>query len=196
MQPSSTLPTDFHFLFSQLLQFSLLMLLSLKLCNSDVLHGYARYCLSTTKSVQASSTFQVTQSLNKCLSITYVCHISVLRIKTVSGLQKWRVHWARKAEKQLIGIQCYMIPHSGYECRAGATQRRDTQLWVDYWGVEVRGWFLNWVSKNKQKFTGETKGRGIPTRGRRTHKSKQARRGHGVKCSENCHMTGDQGTWE
>lgn len=196
MQPSPILLTEFYFLISQLLQFSFLVLLSLELWNSDVVHGYTRHCLSIPKSVQASSTLQVTRSLNKCLSMTYVCHISVLRRKTVSGLQKWRVHWARKAEQQLIGIQCYVIPHSGYECRAGATRWSGTQLWVGYWGVEVRGWVLNWVLKDKRKFTRETKGRGIPTRGRRTHKSKQARRGYEVKCSENCYRTGDQGMWE
>lgn len=53
-----------------------------------------------------------------------------------------------------------MNSHRGYESRAAATRWRSTQLWVGYWRVEVKGWLLNWVLKDKQRFTRETRERG------------------------------------
>lgn len=86
MELSPSLPTEFYSPFSQLLQFLLLVSLSLGLWNVDISHGHIRYgiCLITPQSVLACGTLQVIQSFNTGVSITSVCHIShsVLRIKS------------------------------------------------------------------------------------------------------------------
>lgn len=104
MQPSliQSFPLNLTLPSLNCLQFWLLVSLSSELWDLDVLHDYVRYCvcLTTTQSIQASLRLQVIHSLNKCLSINYVCHIShsVLGIKKQNKTEKDTVTRLKKAE--------------------------------------------------------------------------------------------------
>lgn len=116
MQPSliQSFPLNLTLPSLNCLQFWLPVSLSSELWDLDVLHEYVRYrvCLTTPQSIQASLRLQVIHSLNKCLSINYVCHIShsvlgiIKKIKNRKNRKRYS-HWSqeewsppsRKAEK-------------------------------------------------------------------------------------------------